>query len=83
VTISRTLYYLTLRRLTLSVHTIILTLSPAIAILWTLFLFSIWPSPLQLMGGAAIIAGVLMVSTGQAKNLAGKKGQVELQKSQN
>ncbi len=74
VTISRTLYYLTLRRLTLSVHTIILTLSPAIAILWTLLLFSIWPTPLQLIGGSAIIAGVVMVSTSQAKNMAGKKG---------
>lgn len=73
VTISRTLYYLTLRRLTLSVHTIILTMSPAIAILWTLLLFSIWPTPLQLIGGSAIIAGVVIVSTSQARHVAGKK----------
>jgi drug/metabolite transporter (DMT)-like permease len=67
VTISRTLYYLTLRRLNLSVHTIILTLSPAAAILWTLFLFGLWPTPQQLIGGVAVIAGALMVPLGQAR----------------
>lgn len=73
VTISRTLYYLTLRRLTLSVHTIILTLSPAMAILWSLLLFSVEPTWLQLIGGSAILAGVVIVSTSQARHLAGKK----------
>lgn len=73
VAISRTLYYLTLRRLTLSVHTIILTLSPAMAILWSLLLFSIEPTWLQLIGGSAILAGVVIVSTSQARQLAGKK----------
>jgi drug/metabolite transporter (DMT)-like permease len=72
VTISRTLYYLTLRRLNLSLHAIILTLSPALSILWTLFLFSIEPTGQQLVGGLAIITGVLIVSTSQAKNAGGK-----------
>lgn len=67
VTISRTLYYLTLRRLNLSVHAILLTLSPAVAILWTLFLFDLEPTPQQLLGGVAVIAGVLMVSLGQGR----------------
>jgi drug/metabolite transporter (DMT)-like permease len=67
VTISRTLYYLTLRRLNLSIHAIILTLSPAVAILWTLFLFGIQPTLQQMLGGIAVIAGVLMVSLGQAR----------------
>jgi drug/metabolite transporter (DMT)-like permease len=67
VTISRTLYYLTLRRLTLSLHAIVLTLSPAVAILWTLFLFGIEPTLQQLLGGMAVIAGVLMVSLSQGR----------------
>ncbi|MBI1878586.1 MAG: DMT family transporter [Chloroflexi bacterium] len=67
VTISRTLYYLTLRRLNLSLHAIILTLSPAIAVLWTLFLFGVVPTLQQLIGGIAVIAGVLMVSLSQAR----------------
>lgn len=65
VTISRTLYYLTLRRLTLSIHAIILTLSPAVSIGWTIFLFDIEPTSQQLVGGAAVIAGVLLVSLNQ------------------
>ena len=74
VTISRTLYYLTLRRLNLSFHSIILTLSPAVAVLWTLFLFGVKPTWQQLIGGVAVIAGVLIVSTSQARNakLGGK-----------
>jgi drug/metabolite transporter (DMT)-like permease len=67
VTISRTLYYLTLRRLNLSIHAIILTLSPAVAILWTLFLFGVQPTLQQLLGGIAVIAGVLTVSLSQAR----------------
>jgi drug/metabolite transporter (DMT)-like permease len=65
VTISRTLYYLTLRRLNLSFHAIILTLSPAASVLWTLILFDIQPTLPQLIGGVAVIAGVLMVSLSQ------------------
>ncbi len=68
VTISRTLYYITLRKLNLSVHSIILTLSPAATILWTLFLFGVKPSLQQLIGGIAVIIGVLIVSTSQARS---------------
>ncbi len=68
VTISRALYYLTLRRLNLSLHAIILTLSPVASILWTLILFDISPTLQQLIGGIAVIGGVLMVSTSQARN---------------
>lgn len=60
ITISRGLYYLALRRLNLSLHTIILTLSPVAAIGWTMFLFDVWPTPRQLVGGAAVLAGVLL-----------------------
>lgn len=60
IVLSRGLYYLTLKRLNLSLHAIILTLSPVITIGWTLLLFGVWPTLQQLIGGTAIIAGVVM-----------------------
>ena len=65
VVISRTLYYVTLRRMDLSVHAIILTLSPVAAIFWSLLLFSTFPSWGQLFGGLAVILGVLVVTLNQ------------------
>ena len=62
VVLSRTLYYLALRRLTMSMHTLALTLSPIAAILWALLLFRTFPSLQQILGGAAVIVGVLVVS---------------------
>lgn len=62
VTFSRSIYYLALRRLKLSIHTLVLTLSPLVAILWTIVYFDIYPSSRQLMGGALIIFGLLIVS---------------------
>jgi drug/metabolite transporter (DMT)-like permease len=62
VVISRILYYLALRRLQMSYHTIILTLSPVITILWSLFLFGSKPTAQGLIGGAAVILGVAIVS---------------------
>ena len=44
VVISRVLYYLALRRLRMSIHTVILTLSPVITILWSLALFDVLPT---------------------------------------
>jgi drug/metabolite transporter (DMT)-like permease len=67
VTVSRGLYYLALRRLTLSHHSLILTLSPAASIVWTLLLFGVSPTAQQLVGGAAILAGVLMVTVGKER----------------
>lgn len=65
VTLSRGLYYLALRRLKLSIHSIVLTLSPVVTIGWTLLLFNITPSPRQLLGGAGVIAGIMMVTIGR------------------
>lgn len=65
VVISRTLYYVTLRRMDMSVHAIILTLSPVAAVLWSLLLFSTFPSWGQLIGGLAVILGVLVVTFNQ------------------
>lgn len=62
VALSRALYYVALRRLTMSMHTIILTLTPILAVLWSLLFFRVTPTPAQLTGGAAIIAGVLLVT---------------------
>jgi len=62
VTISRALYYLALRRLNMSVHSIVLAFSPAAAVLWSLLLFDAVPTVQQLVGGAAVILGVLMVT---------------------
>lgn len=62
VVVSRTLYYLTLRSLPMSVHAIILTLSPVVSIAVALLLFGSFPTVLQLAGGALILGGVLLVS---------------------
>lgn len=62
VALSRALYYVALRRLTMSMHTLILTLTPILAVLWSLLFFRVTPTPAQLTGGAAIIAGVLLVT---------------------
>lgn len=62
VVISRVLYYLALRRLKMSIHTIILTLSPVLTVLWSVLLFSERPSTQALLGGVAVILGVVIVS---------------------
>lgn len=62
VVLSRTLYYLALRRLRLSMHTIVLTLSPLASVLWSLLLFGVVPTPQQIVGGIAVISGVSIVS---------------------
>jgi drug/metabolite transporter (DMT)-like permease len=65
VVVSRTLYYIALRLLKMSIHSIVLTLSPVATILWSLLLFNTLPTPQQLLGGAAVIVGVLMVTINQ------------------
>jgi len=62
VMISRTLYYLSLRRLSISILSLTLTLSPLVAILWSLILFQTWPTPQGLLGGAAVLMGVGIVT---------------------
>jgi drug/metabolite transporter (DMT)-like permease len=62
VVFSRILYYLALRRLNLSLHTVILNLSPVITILWSIALFNERPSLQSLAGGSAVIGGVILAT---------------------
>lgn len=60
VAISRGLYYIALRRFPMSIHAIILTLSPAATILWSLLLFQALPLPTQMAGGVLVLFGVMI-----------------------
>ena len=62
VALSRALYYTALRRLNMSVLTIVLNLSPIAAITWSFLLFGSKPGLMQILGGVAIIVGVLTVT---------------------
>lgn len=70
VVISRILYYQALRRLNLSIHAIMLTMSPVIAIGWSLLLFGERPSSQGLVGGTAVIIGVILVNLVNARRRA-------------
>lgn len=63
VVISRSLYYLSMRRLKISILTLVLTLSPAVTALWSFILFDARPSLQQIIGGVAVMAGVLIVTS--------------------
>jgi drug/metabolite transporter (DMT)-like permease len=62
VVFSRALYYLALRRLDLTLVTIALTLSPVVTWIWSVPLFGGWPTATEMMGGAAIVIGVMTVT---------------------
>lgn len=63
-TISRSLYYLVLRRINITLMTILLTLSPVLTVLWSLLLFGTLPGKQQMIGGVILVAGVFVVSVG-------------------
>jgi drug/metabolite transporter (DMT)-like permease len=62
IVISRTLYYLALRRLPMSLHAIVLTISPVVTLGWAYLFFDTFPNPLQLIGGATVIIGVALAA---------------------
>jgi O-acetylserine/cysteine efflux transporter len=63
VVISRTLYYAALRRVDVSLLTLVLTVSPVVAIAWSLLLYGVLPTPKELIGGAAVLAGLALVTS--------------------
>lgn len=65
VLISRTLYYKTLRLFPMSIHTIVLMLSPVVAIVVSLLLFGEFPGMQDLIGGALVLVGVFIVNRAQ------------------
>ena len=65
VAVSRGLYYVALRRFPMSIHAIVLTLSPAATILWSFFLFSTLPGPAQVLGGVLVLFGVMIAMLNQ------------------
>jgi drug/metabolite transporter (DMT)-like permease len=69
VAISRGLYYVALRRLPMSIHAIILTLSPAATIFWSLLLFGSYPLPAQFFGGLLVMVGVLAAMIGPRREV--------------
>lgn len=62
VVLSRVLYYMALRRVRMSFHAIVLTLSPVMTILWSLILFGSKPTAQGMVGGAGVILGVAIVT---------------------
>jgi len=71
IVISRALYYVVLRRLKISILSIVLTLSPVAAISWSWLLFGTWPTLQQLLGGAAVIGGTFLVMFNQGTRAKG------------
>ena len=73
VVLSRIFYYLALRRLQLSLHSLVLTLSPVVTIMWSLLLFGLWPASRELIGGLAVLTGIFIISTSRAGLLRSKR----------
>lgn len=67
ISISRTLYYLALRKLSVSIHSLVLTLSPVVAIIWSFVLFGDTPGLRDVVGGLAVLAGIAIVTYRRAE----------------
>jgi len=66
VVVSRGFFYLALRRLDMSLLTIVLTLTPVVTWGWSMLLFGGRPGGLEILGGAATIVGVVIVTSSRA-----------------
>jgi drug/metabolite transporter (DMT)-like permease len=55
----------------MSLLTIILTLTPVVTWLWSVVLFGGRPTAIEIAGGVATLAGVLLVTASRAGVLAG------------
>ena len=74
VVISRGVYYLALRRLDMSFLAIVLTLTPVVTWLWSVVAFGGRPTPVEIVGGTATLAGVLLVTASRAGRLDRSRG---------
>jgi len=74
VVLSRALYYTTLQQWKMSVHSIVLTLSPVATVVWSVLLFGTLPTVRQLAGGVAVLLGTLIVVR-QRRTSSGAKRQ--------
>ncbi len=74
VVISRILYYWALRQMRLSIHTIALTLTPVLTILWSTLFFAERPTGQGLIGGGVILAGIVIVAIAQQQRQRAKVG---------
>ncbi|MFP4343310.1 MAG: DMT family transporter [Anaerolineales bacterium] len=72
IPLGRAVYYITLRRLSLSLHSVILALSPVTAVLWSLLLLGSSPSLQELLGGSVVIVGVLITLMTRSANPRGE-----------
>jgi O-acetylserine/cysteine efflux transporter len=70
IVLSRGVYYLALRRLDMSFLTIVLTLTPVVTWGWSIVLFGGRPTVVEIAGGIATLAGVLLVTASRAGLLA-------------
>jgi O-acetylserine/cysteine efflux transporter len=70
ILVSRGLFYLALRRMDMSLLTIMLTLTPVVTWLWSMPLFGGRPSAQEIAGGAAVLVGVLVVTASRARRPA-------------
>lgn len=72
VVISRIVYYAVLRLVTVSYHAIVLTLSTVLTVLWSWVLFGVWPTLMSVVGGTAVVVGVIIVTRFRGQNVSGK-----------
>lgn len=62
IAIGRSLYYLILRRFKISLFSILMTLSPLLTVIWSVLIFDVIPTWIQLLGGVGILVGVSIVT---------------------
>jgi drug/metabolite transporter (DMT)-like permease len=74
VVLSRGVYYLALRRLDMSFLTIVLTLTPVVTWLWSIVAFGGRPTAVEVAGGVATLAGVVLVTASRAGLLDMSRG---------
>jgi len=71
VVFSRGMYYLALRRMDMTLLTVLLTLTPVVTWVWSIALFGGRPSATEIAGGIATLGGVLLVTASRGDVLGG------------